>query len=515
MNSSVSRRDVVKTVSATANSVGVAECADAAGAPALTRLSAQKLAQLIAGREVSAEEVARAHLERIAEVNPQINAIFQVDPERILAEARQADRDLKQGVCRGPLHGVPFTVKDQFETAGIVTTNGCPELADYVPTEDATVVKRLKDAGGILLGKTNVPEMCTLGITDNLVYGQTKNPYDLERTPGGSSGGEAAIIAAAGSPFGLGTDIGDSIRSPSHYCGIAGIKPTSRRVPETGMLGAFPFFMATWNAIGPMARHVEDLELVLRVISGPDGADDNTVQAPLLPVSEVPLDQLRVAYFIDDGVAMPGKETRESVERVAKELSAAGLTVVQDRPEGFDKTMDVFKWLAVYLLKHTTEYWWREYARMAGSEVVRPRYFVNEYAHRWFHYLDSHHDWSDANRFRLELELHRFRQRMMEFTRNYDVLLSPVLNEPAKLHTTPEEMAKLPVEKFWSEPMGNFCVAQNVTGWPAAVVRAGTSPDGLPIGVHIAAKPWREDVALAVAGVIEQRLGGWQPPPNR
>ncbi len=518
-NTGVTRRDFVKTVGATAISVGLAGCAEAQlaqgnDAPPLTHLSATKLAQMIASREVSAEEAAKAYLARIASVNPKLNAIFQLDPQRILAEARQADSDLKQGKLRGPLHGVPFTMKDQLETKGIVTTNGCPELQNYIPTEDATVVKRLKDAGGILLGKTNVPEMCTLGVTDNLVYGQTKNPYDVKRTPGGSSGGEAAIISSAGSPFGLGTDIGDSIRSPSHYCGIAGIKPNSRRVPETGMLGAFPLFMATWNSIGPMARHVEDLELVLRVISGPDGMDYNTVPAPLLPVCEVPLDKLTVAYFIDDGVAMPSKETQESVERAATELSAAGLTVVKDRPEGLDKIMDLFKCLCVYLLKDTAEYWWIEYARMANSTVVRPRYFVNEFICQWMDYLEEHHDWSDENRFRLELELHQFRQRMMVFMQKYDVLLSPVLNEPAGLHTTPEEMKKLPVEKFWTDPMGNFCVAQNLTGWPAAVVRGGTSPEGLPIGVHIAAKPWREDMALAVAGVIEKRLGGWQPPPN-
>ena len=340
MNSSgVTRRDFVKTVGATVISVGLvgragAQLAQSNGGPQLTHLSATKLAQLIASREVSAEEVARAYLARIAEVNPKLNAIVQVDPQRILAEARQADSDLTRGMNRGPLHGVPFTMKDQLQTKGIITTNGCPELKDYVPTEDATVVKRLKDAGGILLGKTNVPEMCTLGVSDNLVYGQTKNPYDLKRTPGGSSGGEAAIISSGGSPFGLGTDIGDSIRSPSHYCGIAGIKPNSRRVPETGMLGAFPFFMATWNSIGPMARHVEDLELVLRVISGPDGTDYNTVPAPLFPVREVPLDKLKVAYFIDDGVAMPSKETQESVERAAKRTECCGPNRGEGSPRG-------------------------------------------------------------------------------------------------------------------------------------------------------------------------------------
>ncbi|NLE58097.1 MAG: hypothetical protein GX616_07045 [Planctomycetes bacterium] len=151
---------------------------------------------------------------------------------------------------------------------------------------------------------------------------------------------------------------------------------------------------------------------------------------------------------------------------------------------------------------------------MGKSTVVRPRFFVNEFILKWLDYLEEHHDWSDENRFRLELELHRFRERMLAFMQNYDVLLSPVLNEPAGLHPTPEDVEKLSFEDFLTEPTGNFCIAQNLTGWPAAVVRAGTSPESLPIGVHIAAKPWREDVALAVAGVVESRLGGWKPPAN-
>ena len=151
---------------------------------------------------------------------------------------------------------------------------------------------------------------------------------------------------------------------------------------------------------------------------------------------------------------------------------------------------------------------------MGHSEVVRPRYFVNEFFMEWFDYLEEHHDWSDKKRFELEKQLHEFRGNMMAFMKNYDVLLSPVLNEPAGLHPTPDELNEVSFDKFWTEPMGNFCIAQNMTGWPAAVVRGGTSPEGLPIGVHVAAKPWCEDVALAVASVIEKECGGWQPPAN-
>ena len=283
-----SRREFLRSVGAATAIAGVGALpkvgvADCNFDPPLTHLSAKKLAKLIADGKVSAVKVAEAYLKRIEELNPKLNAIVQMDAERIRAEARQADKDLSKGVTKGPLHGVPFTIKECLLTKGIITTNGCPELRSYVPTEDATVVKRLKAAGGILIGKTNVPEMC-FGDTENLVYGTTNNPYRLEYSPGGSSGGEGAIIAAGGSPFGVGTDIGGSIRDPSHACGIAGIKPTSHRVPETGMLQTFPLAVGDWNAIGPIARHVEDLYLVLRIISGPDGLDPHTV--PVLPVGE-------------------------------------------------------------------------------------------------------------------------------------------------------------------------------------------------------------------------------------
>ena len=285
-NSGATRRDFIKTVGATMIGTGLVGCTGAEVAASteqtpLTHLSATKLAQLIANGDVSAVEVAKAYLARIEEVNPKLNAIVQINPKQVLAEAKWADREKKRGAELGPLHGVPFTMKDQLLTKGMITTNGCPELKGYVPKEDATVVTRLKEAGGILLGKTNVPEMCHHGITDNVVYGQTNNPYNSDHTPDGSSGGEAAIIAAGGSPVGIGTDIGGSIRSPSHACGITGIKPTNRRVPETGMLGAFAPSVSRWNGVGPMARRVEDLELVLDIISGPDGQDHRVPPVPL------------------------------------------------------------------------------------------------------------------------------------------------------------------------------------------------------------------------------------------
>ena len=200
---------------------------------------ATELARLMQTKGVSSLEVVTAYLDRIDVVNPKLNAVVQLTAEKALGQARVCDAALARGESKGPLHGVPVTIKDSLDTAGVITTGGTKGRSSFVPEQDATVVMRLRGAGAIVLGKTNLPEICLTPETDNLVYGRTNNPYDLSRTPGGSSGGEAAIIAAGGSPLGIGTDIFASIRFPCHCCGIAGIKPTSGRVPRTGDILAF------------------------------------------------------------------------------------------------------------------------------------------------------------------------------------------------------------------------------------------------------------------------------------
>lgn len=516
-----SRRDFLKTIAATAvgTSLGILGTTESSGGqlpPDLTFLSATKLARLIANGQVSALDVAEAHLKRIAEVNPQLNAIVQMDADRIRAEARQADKELKEGVNRGPLHGVPFTIKDNILTKGIITTNGCPELKDYKPREDATVVKRLREAGGILLGKTNVPEMC-FGSTDNLVYGRTNNPYDPSRSPGGSSGGEAAIIAAGGSPFGVGTDIGGSVRDPANFCGIAGIKPTSHRVPDTGVLSSFPLTVRDWKAIGPLARHVEDLELVLKIIAGPDGMDPHIVPLSFGNANDVRIDQLRVAFYTDEGVATPTKEIQEAIERAAQVLNDAGVaTVKKERPPGVSQAPDIWLQPLIPSWSVAIRFCQREYARMGETEVSASRSPVMELVLRWLDFLYTNGDYSPDKHDEHERHLRQFRLQMMQFMAGYDVLLSPVTNAPAGPHLDVAELAKVPLADLWSlvkTSGGGYYCTHNLTGWPAVVVRAGTSPEGLPIGVQIAAKAWREDIALAVAKIVEDRCGGWQRPP--
>jgi aspartyl-tRNA(Asn)/glutamyl-tRNA(Gln) amidotransferase subunit A len=244
---------------------------------------ATELAQRIRDRVLSPVEVVQAHLDRIEAVNPKLNALIAY-PERVLEQAREAEAAIGRGENRGPLHGVPFTVKDCVDTQGVRTTRGSKLFEDRVPTADATVVKRLKDAGGIFIAKTNMPEFALWWETDNLVYGRTENPWKAGRTPGGSSGGEASAIASGMSPIGIGSDVGGSIREPANYCGIVGLKATHGRIPLTGH---WPEALLRFMHVGPLARSVRDAALGLSLMAGPDGLDYYAMPVPIPDVSDL------------------------------------------------------------------------------------------------------------------------------------------------------------------------------------------------------------------------------------
>ena len=284
--------------------------------------SARSIARAIREREVSAVEVVQAHLDRIGEVNPSLNAVVCLCEERALHEAREADAALSRGDEVGPLHGVPMTLKDSLDTEGVVSTGGTAGRRDFIPERDATLVARLRAAGAILLGKTNTPEITWSGETDNDVYGRANNPFDLERSPGGSSGGAAAIISACGSPFDIGSDTGGSIRAPAHVTGIAGIKPNSGRVPRTGHIIDYTMgAIDSYTQNGPMARYVEDLALILPVISGPDWIDPAIVAMPLGDPADVDLGNLRVAFYTDSpGFEPPDQDTRDTLQAAVNAL---------------------------------------------------------------------------------------------------------------------------------------------------------------------------------------------------
>jgi amidase len=264
------------------------------------------LATRIRQRQVSAAEVVDAYFRQIARHNAGLNAVVTLDEERAREQAHAADAALGRGEIWGPLHGVPFTIKDALETAGVRTTSGFPPLATYIPTADAPVVARLRQAGGILLGKTNLPMLASGGSTENPIFGRTNNPWDLARTPGGSTGGGAAALAAGMTPLDIGSDAGGSVRIPAHYCGVYALKPTQHRVPLTGHIPPPPPLRAAqvlrYGAVlGPLARSVADLELALRIVAGPDGQDWAVPPAALAPVPQRRLQDLRFAWSDDFG----------------------------------------------------------------------------------------------------------------------------------------------------------------------------------------------------------------------
>jgi amidase len=455
--------------------------------------SATTLARAIREKQVSSQEVVDAYLRRIETINPTLNAVVQVRADAARAEARQADEALARGEQTGPLHGVPFTIKDTYDVAGMICTCGTKGRAAFVAQQDATAVARLRAAGGIALGLTNIPELLLAYESDNLIYGRTNNPYDLARTPGGSSGGEAATIAAGGSPLGLGTDSGGSIRVPAHFCGVAGLKPTWGRVPLTGLFPPPLGTNARLRHAGPLARRVEDLALALPILAGMDWRDAGVVPMPLGNHRAVDLKRLRVAFFTKMPLGTPTPETTQTVQQAARALAEAGAAVEEATPPGIEQSFEFFRLItggdggAALRLG----------LQMVGTTETSP--LLQRFAS-----LASYPPLTTAEFGGLMVRWDLWRSAMLAFLEPYDVLLSPVAATPALPHGTTFDPEQL--------PGFGYAIAHNLTGWPAASVRGGTSPEGLPIGVQVVARPWREDVALAAAQQIETALGGWQPP---
>jgi len=449
--------------------------------------SVTQLAKAIQAREISSVEIVQACLKRIEEVNPRLNAVVQLRAEEALDEARRADAALARGESHGALHGIPMTIKDSLDTAGVITTGGTLGRKNFVPEKDATVVTRLKNAGAILLGKTNTPELTLDFETNNVIYGRTSNPYDLTRSSGGSSGGAAAIIASGGSPFDIGSDYGGSIRQPAHFCGITGIKPTSGRVPRTGHIVPFANGATdAFQAIGPLARTVDDLTLLLGIIAGPDWQDPLIAPMPRANPDDVDLSGLRVAFYTDNGTATPTPEIMQAVRDVAQALTGQVASVAEARPARLEETWDLWTSLNVA----DGGFGVREILEQAGTEPSA----------RHMRRAEFEATGRDFGRRLREMDL--FRSQMLGFMANYDVMICPPNANVALKHDT------------FAENFAGFSytATYNLTGWPGAVVRAGTSPEGLPIGVQIVANPWCEDVALKVAKFVEQTFGGWQKP---
>lgn len=458
------------------------------------RLSATRQAALVRAGKISSAELVQAHLQQIDRVNPEICAAVAVFPERALELAYQADQAAAKGQARGPLFGVPFSVKDSIELEGTICTGGTwGRRAAARSTTDATVVARLRGAGGIPIAKTNLPDLLFAFETDNLIFGRTNNPYDRRRTCGGSSGGEAALIAACGSPCGIGSDAAGSVRVPAAFCGIASIKPTSGRLPRTGHFPPAGGWIERLWQIGPMARQVEDLCTVMPLLARGDGQDYTVIDTPLADPRAVNLRALRIAVCTENGIVSTAQEVSNVVQAAARALESEVISVEEARPSCLAQAYD----LEMKLLGADGGDSLRAYLQQIGSECLHPLLSA------WLDKLEPYRvDLSGFAGYWAEFD--GYRAEMSAFFQNYDVIVCPAYTQPALPHG-----ASTLDENFRGF---SHTMAHNLTGWPAAVVRCGASPEGLPIAVQVVAHPFREDLALAVALRLEETLGGWKEP---
>lgn len=466
----------------------------------LTFLPAANLAQHIREKKVSAVEVAEAHLKKIERLNPRLNAFVEVNPERVRREARDADAAVISRRVLGPLHGVPISIKSSIAVAGMKCEAGTRLRAGLVAAQDAPLVARLRNAGAIVLGMTNTPEMLMAWETDNLLYGRTNSPWDLERTPGGSSGGEAAAIAAGMSAGGVGSDGGGSIRVPAHFCGICGLKPTPGRIPSTGHFPPSGGPFALIGVVGPMARTVEDLKLLLEVMQGPDEGDACAAPVSVRWPNEGEAKRLRVGYFEDDGRTPVTSEIRDAVRTAGEALRQAGFEVEPFRPTGLEEARII----------------WKKFFVKVGSMLIGPMFRGRESDQSPI--LKQFLEWSEAEpelsgEALLDAWIQRdvLRANFLAQMRNYPILLCPAAAIPAFRHG----------ERSWTiegktvQYLDAWSYAEwfNLLGNPAAVVPVSRSAGGLPIGMQIVGRPWEEEQVLAIAAVLERGCNAWKAPP--
>lgn len=441
--------------------------------------TATELASAIRRRQVSAVEVVEAHLAHIARHNPSLNAIVTLDEEGARQRARAADRALARDEAWGPLHGVPLTLKDCHATAGMRTTCGFPPLADYVPAEDGTIAARLKAAGAIILGKTNVPVLLGSIRTDNPIFGRTNNPWDLERTPGGSSGGAGAALAAGLTPLEIGSDLGGSIRFPSHFCGVFGLKPTEHRVSTAGHIPELPGTPRSVRylaVIGPMARTVDDLAQAFRIIAGGDGRDPDTDLAPL-PVVDAPrpaLRELRIAWTPAFPGAPVASDIREAIEGLAAELARLGVQIEERLPEvDFEEQDELLYRLADYM-----------------TEVFQPG-------------RESEPPFTLADYLTALARRDDFIARWEAFYATWDALLCPAFTTTAFRHEDERDKR------------GYRCAnSATLAGQPAVTIPLAADRDGLPIGLQICGPRWSDERLLAIAAALAEVTGGFRRPPG-
>ncbi len=471
--------------------------------------SAIEIAKKIRQRETSSREVLDYFLARVERLDKRINSVVTLDAERARVDADAADAALARGEIRGPLHGVPMTIKDSFQTAGMRTTSGAPELAEFIPEEDAWPVARLREAGAIIFGKTNLPIYAGDLQSYNEVFGTTNNPYDLSRTPGGSSGGSAAALACGFTPLELGSDIGGSIRLPSHMSGVVGHKPSYGIVPAHGQIPGPPgtLTLADLAVAGPMARSVEDLELALGIVAGPNRWEHPAWRLELPAPRRKELKQYRVAAWLDDPACRVEPEVRELLEKAAQTLAAAGVRVDHEaRPEfTLEKVRETFfALLQAAMAGGVARDKIEHYADTAGdTPAARTRRLV----------AMRHREWLSYNERRLQM-----RKRWEEFFTKWDAILMPVMPCPAIAHDHSEPMASRTAlvggeqRPYWD--LTNWMAPAGVCYLPVTVIPVGCLSNGLPVGIQIAGPYLADRTTLDLAKHLLALIGGCPRPPG-
>ena len=458
---------------------------------------ATTLAKMIRNRDISPVEVMKAHLERIGALNPAINAIVTV-ADSAMAQSKLAEKAVMKGEKLGPFHGVPFTVKDSIDTADILTQRGSPIYRGRIPVKDATSVARMKSSGGILLAKTNLPEFSYWIESDNLLSGRSNNPWDVSRTPGGSSGGESAAIAAGMSPIGLGTDLAISVRGPAAQTGIVSLKATHGAIPMTGIWPRAP--RRFWH-VGPMARSISDLSLAFSVLYGPDGMDGYSSGLPKFNnrSTELPSRPLRIGWMTGPGFGPVDPEVSAVVELAAMKLKDLGHDVEEARIPALERdfALDVFNKIHVMEMKKafreaTAGVNEADIYKMAKTMLSLPDTLMSDYINA-------------------EQAAERLRDGFAEYFFKYDVLLTHVLPIPAHKHGEDEFIIN--GQKVDATYLQGATVPLNITGLPGISMRYGTSQDGLPINIQIVGSWNAEATILNVASQLEGTFSPELPHP--
>jgi amidase len=449
--------------------------------------STTDLAASIKARRISASEVLEAHIKQIEARNPPLNAVVTIDVDRARADAKAADDATARGAATGALHGVPFTLKDAFATKGVRTTSGFT-LFDHVPTADATIAARLKNAGAILVGKTNVPVLLADYQTSNPIFGRTNNPWDTSRTPGGSSGGAAAAVAAGMTPFEVGTDLSGSIRLPSHFCGVFGLKPTEHRVSLNGVVPVprgGPRPVRIMSCVGPMARTPDDLALILSIIAGPDPGDTDVDPVALGDFAPVPAREIRIAFAPMIGGFPVSGAIRGALESVANQLESVGAVVEEAKLPPLDLTDDL-KQAGALIPKIASAF-------SPGPD--NPKASLAEYLTALDRRDRSIAAWE-------------------AFFEDWDALLCPPAMTTAFPHTTPGSALEVDGREEQYFSLGAHGTLFNYSGHPAVVMPSGMMDNGLPIGVQLVGRWWSEARLVGIAKTLTELTGGFRRPPG-